>query len=155
MLVENMTVSQRSVSVWSIGLEGTYKLTESLILQLLVYRYIWALAVILSCQIQLSFFISLFRNKIVCEFLVSPLYCKTRPPNTVQFTVHDTRPISCISASHCTSSSVRRSRNVSVGITGELRAESLRNLVPFLTKVRNISLLRKVQNDLGPMQNPI
>ena len=93
MLVENMTVSQRSVSVWSIGLEGAYKLTESLILQLLVYRYLWALAVIFSCQIQLSFFISLFRNKIVCEFLVSPLCCKTHPPNALQLTVHDTRPI--------------------------------------------------------------
>jgi len=93
LLVGNMTVSQLSISVRSIGLQGTYKLTESLILQHLVYRYLWALAVMLPCQVQLRFFLSLFRNKIVCAFLVSPLCRKTRPPNTVQLTVHDTKPI--------------------------------------------------------------
>ena len=40
-------------------------------------------------------------------------------------------------------------------ITAELWAQSLRNLVPFLTKARNFSFLRKAQNDLGPTQNPI
>jgi hypothetical protein len=92
MLVENLAVSQRSISVWFLRLHGRNRLTESLTVQQLVYRYLWALAVILSCHVQLGFFLLLFRTKIVCVFLVSPLCCMSRPPNTCS-TVHDTKPI--------------------------------------------------------------
>lgn len=155
-LIENLVVSQRSISVWSIGLHGTYKLTErwnaeSLILWQLVYCYLRDFTIILSSHVQLGFFLSVFWAKILCAFLVSPLCCKSRPPNTVQHTVHDTKPIFmhfcfslyfflCKTQPECLS----RYNCLSYG----LKVWGI--LVPFLTKARNFSLHRKVQNNLGP-----